>query len=238
MDVDDYTEGGARRRRAKHAPSKVRKGGCDDEREASITAILVVLAVILIVAVVFANCRRGPRNCNGEDGGSNSGASRPPSPARMDEAFHTTSMPSPDAMDWNPMGGPPERRSVHAALSRLYSTADVDPLVTGQLYAHADHVRNVYAQRTSHGDVHGLTEYSSNGAPGDVGVDVGPYGLEEYGGKMVGFDDGIPEPWAMPSTPVRWYGPKQRDYYGIEGPTVYSEGLYSLSEPDHDPLVN
>jgi hypothetical protein len=132
---------------------------------------------------------------------------------------------------------PPERRSVYAALNRLYSTADVDPIITGQLYEHADFVRNVYAQRTSHGDVWGLTEYSTSGAPGDVGVDVGPYGLDEYGGREVGFDDGIPAEWAFPSTPVRWYGPKQRDYYGIEGPTVYSEGLYTLSEPDHDPLV-
>ena len=134
-------------------------------------------------------------------------------------------------------GGGPERRSVHAALSRLYSTADVDPLLSGQLYEHADHVRNVYAQRTSHGDVHGLTEYSSGGGPGDVGVDVGPFGLDEYGGRQIGFDDGIPPEWAMPSTPIRWYRPHQRDHFGPEGPTAYTEGLYTLSEPDHDARV-
>ena len=132
----------------------------------------------------------------------------------------------------------PERRSVHAALSRLYTTADVDPLVTGQLYNHADNVRNVYAERTSHGDVHGLTEYSSSGGAGDVGVDVGPFGLEEYGGRQIGFDDGIPEAWRMPSTPVRWYAPIKRDYFGPEGPTVYAEGLYSLFKPDHDVYVS
>lgn len=130
---------------------------------------------------------------------------------------------------------PPEQRSVYAALSRPYSTADVDPLIAGQLYGYSDGVRNVYAQRSAHGD--GLAEYSSSGGPGDVGVDVGPFGLDEYGGREVGFNDGIPEQWAMPSTPIRWYAPKQRDHYGPEGPTVYSEGAYTLSEPDHDPLM-
>jgi len=143
---------------------------------------------------------------------------------------------SPDGATFHPDA--PQRRSVHAALSRLHSTADVDPLVTGQLYGHADNVRNVYAQRTSHGDVWGLTEYSSSGGAGDVGVDEGPFGLEEYGGRQVGYDDGIPEAWALPSTPTRWYRPAMRDYYGPEGPTVYSEGLFSLTVPDHDPLMN
>ena len=147
-----------------------------------------------------------------------------------------------DGMFIAPGGGnapdAPERRSVYAALNRLYSTADADPIITGNLYAWSDGVRNVYAERTSHGDVHGLTEYSSSGGPGDVGVDVGPYGLAEYGGKQIGYDDGIPEDYALPSTPVRWYGPRQRDYYGVEGPTVYAEGLYTISEPDHDPLMN
>jgi hypothetical protein len=137
--------------------------------------------------------------------------------------------------------GGPEDQSVYAALSRPYSTADVDPLIAGQLYGYSDGVRNVYAQRSSNGG--GLAEYSSSGGPGDVGVDVGPYGLDEYGerseygGKEVGYDDGIPAQWAMPSTPIRWYAPKQRDHYGPEGPTVYAEGAYTLSEPDHDPLM-
>jgi len=132
----------------------------------------------------------------------------------------------------------PQRHSVYAALGRLYSTADVDPLITGSLYEFSDGVRDVYAERTSHGDVRGLTEYSSSGGAGDVGVDVGPFGLDEYGGRAAGFDDGIPEPWSLPSTPVRWYAPRQRDYYGPEGPTVYSDGLYSPWVPDHDPLMN
>ena len=116
--------------------------------------------------------------------------------------------------------------------SRLYSTADVDPLIT---YSHAGNVRNIYAQRTAHSDAWGLTEYGSGSGSGGPS---GPFGLAEYGGRQIGFDDGIPEPWALPSTPIRWYRPARRDYYGPEGATVYSEGLYSLTEPDHDPLVN
>jgi hypothetical protein len=132
----------------------------------------------------------------------------------------------------------PEQPGVYESLSRLYSTADVDPLITGNLYAHNDFVRNVYAERTSHGDVHGLTEYSSSGGPGDVGVDIGPFGMAEYGGREFGFDDGIPEEYGFPSTPVRWYAPEKRDYYGPDGPTPYTEGLYPIQEPDHDPYMN
>jgi hypothetical protein len=138
----------------------------------------------------------------------------------------------------DPASERPERPDVYESLSRLYSTADVDPMVTGELYRHAGYVRNVYAERTSLGDVHGLTEYSSSGGAGDVGVDIGPYGLAEYGGREIGYDDGIPEEWQIPSTPIRWYGPEQRDYYGPEGATPYSVGLYSIQEPDHDPLMN
>lgn len=119
----------------------------------------------------------------------------------------------------------------------LYSSADVDPLVTGQLYANSNQTRNVYAQRTSMGDEWGLKEYNSSGEPGDVGVDVGPDALYEYAGKRSNFDDGIPEQWAFPSTPIRWYAPSQRDYYGPQGPTAYTEGLYALMEPDHIPKM-
>jgi hypothetical protein len=119
----------------------------------------------------------------------------------------------------------------------LYSTADVDPLITGQLYAHSNQRRNVYAQRTSMGDERGMHEYNSSGEPGDVGVDIGPYGLYEYEGRRSGYDDGIPENWAFPSTPIRWYEPYKQDYYGKEGPTVYSEGLFNLREPDHIPKM-
>jgi hypothetical protein len=216
-------------------------GGCSDDDSGSVTAVLVVLTIILILAVLWSNCRHR-KNKHLADGGScgrfnanrvfdaaELGARDGPAPPRERLEVSSDALSAPDA---------PQRRSVHAALSRMYSTADVDPLVTGQLYGHADDVRNVYAQRTSHGDVWGLVEYSSSGGSGDVGVDEGPFGLAEYGGRQAGFDDGIPEAWALPATPIRWYRPAQRDHYGPEGPTVYSEGLFSLTEPDHDVLVN
>jgi hypothetical protein len=130
-----------------------------------------------------------------------------------------------------------QRRTLFRELSKPYSTADVDPLVTGQLYAWRDDTRNVYGMRTSHGGKYGLHEFSS-GVPGEVGVDQGPWGLDEYGGRMVGYDDGIPEAWRLPSTPVRWYRPRQRDYWGPQGLTPYVVGLYSLREPDHEVLMN
>jgi hypothetical protein len=131
-----------------------------------------------------------------------------------------------------------ERRSYRASRATLYSTAEVDPLVTGQLYAHAENMRPVYSQRTTHANTHGLTEFSSSGSPGDVGVDAGPFGMAEYGGATIGGDDGIPEAYAFPSTPIRWYAPQRRDHFGPEGPTAYAHNLFSLTEPDHDPLVN
>ena len=115
--------------------------------------------------------------------------------------------------------------------ARLFSAADVDPLVTGSLYSTAGHMRTVYLQRAPWG----LAEFSSSGGVGDVGVDVGPYGLAEYGGRVIGADDGIPENWAFPSAPYRWYTPRRQDYYGPTGPTVPSSDMYALSEPDHDP---
>lgn len=126
---------------------------------------------------------------------------------------------------------------VYAALSRLYSTADVDPLITGQAFAYRDDTRDIYDQRSSHGGVWGLQEFSSSGNPGDVGVDVGPDGLAEYEGSEHGYDDGIPEEWRLPSTPIRWYKPRQRDYYGPEGVRPYTAGLFAPFTPDHDPLI-
>lgn len=131
----------------------------------------------------------------------------------------------------------PHSEGVYQALSALYSTEDVDPLVTGQAYAYRDNSRSIYDQRASLGGVWGMQEFSSSGGPGDVGVDVGPDGLTEYEGGRAGFDDGIPEAWRFPEDPVRWYKPKQRDYYGPEGATPYAAGLFSLYTPDHDPLI-
>jgi hypothetical protein len=112
----------------------------------------------------------------------------------------------------------------------------VDPLVTGELYAHAGYMRDTYSQRTAHG--YPLVEYSSAGGPGDVGVDVGPFGLAEYSGRQGGADDGIPENWALPDTPVRWYRPAAGDYYSPGGVVPYRPGLHALTVPDHEILSN
>ena len=126
---------------------------------------------------------------------------------------------------------------VYKEMSRLYSTADVDPMIVGQQYAYRDNTRYIYDQRTAQGGVWGLQEFSSSGGPGDVGVDVGPYGMAEYGGKSGTCDDGIPADWDLPSTPVRWYKPELEDYVGPDGPEVYDKGLYPLNTQDNDPLI-
>lgn len=130
------------------------------------------------------------------------------------------------------------KREVHDGLSKLIKTDDIDPLITGHLYDRLDGMRNIYSEIVGHGDKWGLTEFSSSGHSGDVGIDVGPYGLYEYGGRNKATDDGIPPQWRISSRPPRYYKPKKRDYYGIEGPTPYTENLVVLAEPDHDPLVN
>jgi len=131
-------------------------------------------------------------------------------------------------------------------LNRLYSSAEVDPLVTGQLYAgpRAAGVgrRQIYGGRTSFGRRWGMHEYSA-GVPGQAGVDVGLLGMREYSldpGAPDVFDDGIPAQWKLPSTPVNWYVPQFRDYYDVEagGPAVYAKDLMSLQEPDHEPLMS
>jgi hypothetical protein len=135
----------------------------------------------------------------------------------------------------------------NAQLHKLTSAADYDPLITGQLYDNRP--RYIYSARTSLDDHQGLTEYSSSGSAGDVGVDIGPVNLEGYDlnnydipknklGGGEGFDDGIPENFTFPSTPIHWYEPKQRDYLGPDGPVAYSDGLYELTEADHEPLMN
>lgn len=131
------------------------------------------------------------------------------------------------------------------ARNRMWRSEEVDPEVTGQLYAGARAGgagrRLIYGSRTAPGARWGLREFST-GVPGEPGVDVGLLGLREYSldGLPDVFDDGIPENWRMPSTPLNWYAPRQQDYYDVEagGPAVYAEALMSLQEPDHDPLTS
>ena len=134
---------------------------------------------------------------------------------------------------------------VEVGMNRMYSTAEVDPLITGQLYSGARAAgsgkRWIYGGRTSYGDKWGMHEFST-GVPGEAGVDVGLLGMREYSldGKPDVFDDGIPPQWQLPSTPVNWYVPQFRDYYDVEsgGPAVFKPHLMSLQEPDHSPLMS
>src|SRR3989338_1437345 len=119
------------------------------------------------------------------------------------------------------------------------SMSQPNGLLTGQLYTAKD--RKIYAQRTAHTDEspgtvlnlytgstlsscdipdhparrrHGLAEYSSaDDSANTYGQDI----ADQY-------DDGIPENWRIPSTPINWHKPDKSDFYGPEGPTAYSDG--------------
>lgn len=134
------------------------------------------------------------------------------------------------------LSGRPARSGFGARARPLWSSSDIDPIVTGQLYS-AGHPRHVYTQRTAFG----LREFKTDGGPGAVGVDIGPFGLAEYGGRQSARDDGIPENWAFPSTPFRMYEPANEDYYSFDGPKINRDavaaGVYPLFEPDHQPQM-
>ena len=150
---------------------------------------------------------------------------------------------------------------------RFYYAQEVDPIVTGNLYNETNNLRPVYSQRTAFGlpswqtqaistngnlgyqASRGLTEFSSSGSSGDVGVTVGPLVYNDLTSIDVGpvvfpsvWDDGIPQEWNFPSTPMlSWYESHipTEDYYGPEGPTVYAlKGINIPFEPDHEPLMN
>jgi hypothetical protein len=130
---------------------------------------------------------------------------------------------------------------------RLHASDEVDALVTGQLYAGARAAgagrRHVYGARTPHSKRWGLHEYSPAGVPGQAGIDVGPLGLREYAldpTRPDVFDDGIPEQWRFPSTPLNWFAPARGDYYDVAacGPAADARDLVRLHEPDHEPLLN
>ena len=149
----------------------------------------------------------------------------------------------------------------------MYYSDEIDPLVTGTLYNDVNRLRPIYTQRTAFGvpkwetqsisadgefgyrAPRGLTEYNTSGSSGDVGVTVGPLGFYNDIGTMIGpvvypsvADDGIPEEWNLPSTPMLPYASSHvptEDYYGPEGPTVYAlSGFRFPFEPDHEPLMN
>lgn len=142
------------------------------------------------------------------------------------------------ALNPRKLPAPLQRQSVYETMNRFYSTADVDPLIVGQGYEFRDNTRDVYAGRTGDGGQWGLQEFTVDNQPGDVGVDIGPNALSEYEGSILGYNDGIPEQWAFPSTPIRWYRPRRADNYGHDGPSIVDEDkLYPLYVPDHEPYI-
>lgn len=190
------------------------------------TAVLVVLIILVVAAMAYARMDDGSEDKSGfENWGSHWG----PSLSHGYPYNYAIDTIDPTTLQENVM----------------YSTAEVDPLITGQLYSGSRAAgtgrRMLYGGRTSHGKDWGMHEFSS-GVPGEAGVDVGLLGMREYSldGKPDVFDDGIPENWQMPSTPMNWYAPKERDYYDAEsqGPAVYKPNLMPLGEPDHEPLLN
>ncbi len=200
-------------------------------------AIIIIAVIILVVCVGKGQTGRFLGNSNSP---FESFGDRPShAPGYYTHNFSLTSedptpYPTDSHVPFSQAYFPNAREPRHA----FYSSADVDPLITGQLYAHRDYTRDVYGARTSHGDKFGLSEFSS-GLPGQIGVDQGPFGHEEYGGKIIGYNDGIPENWAFPSTPFRYYRPFRRDYYSVEdgGPRPYTVNMFSLTEPDHEPQI-
>lgn len=242
------------------------EGGCDTcWRKSFATAALIALVIVMVIILLSLGSkgRGGEGFCRAEAPIQSFDHPEWSAPSELQPSDVT-----PDIMWTSPAATigladaevqalksqPPERKSVYKTLARLYSTADVDPLISGQAYAYRDYTRPIYDQRSSHGGVWGLQEFSSSSNPGDVGADVGPEGLEkrpppgvgmdagpdalaEYEGSVHGYDDGIPAEWAFPATPIRWYKPLQRDYYGPEGPTPYADGMFNLFTPDHDPLI-
>jgi hypothetical protein len=226
------------------------RGGCLSEGSDLLSAVLIVLTVIVIAFIVCGRRQRRRRHekkspCAWKCVNVQKFDSRRPSlPATLATSpIRSQKLPI-DALDASK--AIPQRKGTNEALNLFYSSADIDPLIVGQGYAHRDNMRDVYAGRTAinggsekPSSAWGLQEFSSSGLPGDVGVDVGPEAIAEYEGSSLGFNDGIPSEWAFPSTPLRWYRPRREDHYGKDGPAVVDpDKLYPTYVPDHEPYVN
>ena len=126
----------------------------------------------------------------------------------------------------------------------LHSSEEVDPLITGGLYSAARAAgrgrRWVYSGRTADGGTLGMREFSS-GVSGQPGVDVGLLGMRQYALDRSGdvFDDGVPENWRIPATPLNWYASRRDDHYDVAGAAPAAPGgVRAIQEEDHDLLTN
>lgn len=236
--------------------------------KAAALAAATVVAIIVIVYVAKREHRTHALRNFGKKVLRKAGVTLAPTGGPVSAPFYMAQAPydqnlTQNAVDSLVMGGndralspesqydPRQTKGIYDSLNTLYSTADVDPLIMGQGYEYRDNTRPVYANRTAVGGEWGLQEFAPDSTPGAVGVDVGPNMLSEYEGSALGYNDGIPEQWAFPSTPIRWYTPadpasdglpslesRNADYLARAGPAMANgETAYPLWEPDHDPLI-
>lgn len=129
------------------------------------------------------------------------------------------------------------KRVVPPSIDSL-DTVEVDPLITGRLYAApraaGEGKRYVYGGQVSHGNKWGLREFS-NGISGEVGVDIGP---NKH--NFINYD--IPKNWRLPSDSIPSYETREDSYnIKMQGPAVSPCGgtnIKRIQEPDHNPLVS
>jgi len=111
-------------------------------------------------------------------------------------------------------------------LRTMYHTSDIDPLITTQLDTTRKRPANVYTDN--------LQEYGP-ARDREVGVTVGPLGPEDT------YDDGIPENWYLPPTPVQ-NEENGQDHYSTEhysartSPANDTCGFFVPFQPDHEPV--
>lgn len=195
------------------------------------SASIIAIVIIAIILILYFRCYQGV--FNGDKKKSNS-----------DSFMNEKEVIDPDELllvSYPFINGERERirtkRIVPPSISTL-DTIEVDPLITGRLYAAPRLAgkgrRHVYGGQVSHGDKWGLREFS-NGISGEVGVDIGP-------NKHNSINYDIPKNWRLPSDSIPSYE-TQEDSYNIkmQGPDVSScdgTNIKRIQEPDHNPLVS
>ena len=210
-----------------------------------LVALLVFLALVAIgLASPCGHHAAGPRKAAGPRqaagprrvaarGPSTGGATAaPPSPQNWQRGGLGLSYPYNHLFSEEEKGG------------ALHSSEEVDPLITGGLYSAARAAgrgrRWVYSGRTADGGTLGMREFSS-GVSGQPGVDVGLLGMRQYALDRSGdvFDDGVPENWRIPATPLNWYASRRDDHYDVAGAAPAAPGgVRAIQEEDHDLLTN
>lgn len=227
------------------------EGPASARHNGSSLVTVCVLAVLFAMLIVFLATRPDPKTAASEPFHSRPSEGRKESPLKLQQS-NAGGYPYNFGLEaGRPFARSTSMRTAAAYGDRFYSTADIDPLVLGQYSQGREYLQDVHGGRTAHSE-RGLVEFSRSAdsctelreQPGLTGVDVGPLGLKGYNldGKPDVFDDGIPENWYLPSTPVSWWkptGPGDHDYYdyGEGAARPISDTHYMPFEPDHEPLL-